>query len=135
MDIYLELSLRLLLAQYGKRRLLITLAKLGDQSIEELDKQLEALQSKRAERKKRRPLHEVIASSEVESRDPETKDLLSALANAYENRQLMPNLRDVRKFLEKHGAEPRKLRSREDAGPLLFRVFATALSKDELKRL
>lgn len=51
--------------------------------------------------------------------------MLERIAVAYENRQILPELFGVRKFLAEEGLDPDRVRSRVDALRKLIRVLST----------
>lgn len=56
---------------------------------------------------------------------PEVRPVLERIAVAYEDRQILPELCGVRKFLASEGVDPDRVRSRDDALRKLIRVLAT----------
>lgn len=134
-DRLLDLDVRLLLLRYGRRRLLSALAKIIEQSPEQLELQLQALLETPTMKPTKAPSPSAIevATSEFCDR-AEIRELLRHLAISFENRTFLPNLRDVRQFLERHGGSSQKFRSRAAAGPVLVRVLSK-LPPDELARL
>lgn len=126
---YLELELRFLLLRYGKRKVLATLAKLGDQTTEELQVILGELAKKPKTKRKQKSLSELV---EKECKDkPEILGVVKALATRFENKQFLPQLKDVQRFLEQVGNFRGKARARTTAAPKVIKVLA-GLSKDEL---
>ena len=65
---------------------------------------------------------------------PAARGLVEKLAHAYEKRDFLPELRDVRRFLESRGVSVSTLRSRSDALLTVLRVLAQQ-ELDELTAL
>jgi hypothetical protein len=130
-DQLLQLEVRILLLKYGRQKVLCTLAQLGDQSLEELEQHLLAIEQKRPIG---RPKPTAVEIAAVESRGrEEIAEPLRALAVAFQNKAFLPQLRDVQRFLDRI-APPGKLKSRDSAAPSLFRALAK-LPEGELVRL
>jgi hypothetical protein len=133
-DQLLEIDVRLLILRHGRQRLLEAIARLGEQTVEEIEHQLQILESKpkpiRAEKLR---LIDMVAS-ECRKR-PGIEEPLRALVLKFENHTFLPHLRDVRRFLERLGVSTATLiSSREAAGPTLVRVLSK-LSGEELSTL
>ena len=128
----LQIELRLLFLRYGKRGVLDALATLSEQTLPEIEADLRAAE----ERKRKRNRKSASATDlvgELSSRRPEVSEALRVLANRYENRTFLPQVRDVHRFLDRTGS-PYKPRSRRDAAKRVM----TALSRldvEELNRL
>jgi hypothetical protein len=134
-DQLLQIDVRLLVLRYGRQRILKVLAGLGEQTPEELERELRALEQRsnvHRATKQRLSLSEVVA---FESRErPEIAEPLRTLAVKFENRTFLPNLRDVQRFLDRMGASQGTAKSRAAAGPALIRALSK-LKPEELGRL
>jgi len=133
-DQVLNLELRVLLYRYGRRRVLESLAALGEQSLPDLEAQMSALE-KRSKEKGRRPpktAQELVAAACKDR--PESEGVVLDLINRYENRLFLPQLRDVERFLNHRGIRHTRLKSRTDALPRVVQGLSQ-LSPAELKRL
>jgi hypothetical protein len=129
---FLELELRLLIVRYGRQRVLRTLARLGEQTAEELEKQLQAAEHKRKPKRSKPSVMDILASECREH--PEIAEPLRKLGVAFQNRTFLPQLRDVQRFLDRTSSTHGKLRSRESAAPIVFRALSK-LTRDELLHL
>lgn len=118
--------------RYGRRAVLDILARLGEQTPEQLEQHLRALeqQPKLNRSKKSKPPLVEIAASECRDR-ADIADALRTLAVSFENRTFLPNLRDVRRFFERIGAPHGAFKSRTLAGPVLIRTLSK-LPREEL---
>lgn len=127
-----ELEVRLLLLRYGRRKVLETLALLGDQSVEELEREL-LTAAQKTKPKRTQPATLDIAAAEGQKR-PEVAEQLQKLAALFEARTFLPQLRDVQRFLDRIGTPIRKPKSRAAVMPALFRALAK-MKPDDLKQL
>jgi hypothetical protein len=132
-DQFLDFDIRLLVLRHGRQRVLEALAKLGEQNINELEKELELL--KRVPRTSQvNSSKELIDLVTLECRNrPDVEEPLRAIILRFENRTFLPTLRDVRNFLERLGVSTADLKSREAAGPILVRTLAKRTREDLLR--
>jgi hypothetical protein len=133
-DQLLSLELRFLILRYSRRRLIEALAKLGDQTFEDVERELSlALEHKaRRSKPKDRPTSELIAEA---CRDrPDTRELVTTIVNRFENHSFLPQLRDVTRFLDRAGTSHGKLKSRRASTPKVVEALA-ARTVDELRQL
>jgi hypothetical protein len=131
----LALELRLLILRYSRRRIIDALAKLGDRTPEEIERELNAAlenKTRRNAKPKERPTSELIAG--VCQDRPELMELVTTLVNRFENRTFLPQLRDVVRFLDRAGVSHGKLKSRRVSTPKIIGALAK-LSADELRQL
>ncbi|MHB1217448.1 MAG: hypothetical protein ACYC1L_04515 [Alphaproteobacteria bacterium] len=134
-DQLLDIDVRLLVLRHGRQKVLSTLARLIEQTPEQLEQQLQALSQKPAASPKKGPKPSLVEVAASECRDrAEIMEPLRALAVAFENRSFLPNLRDVQRFLDRAGASSRRLKSRAIAGPIVIRALSK-LPRDELTNL
>ena len=128
----LEIDVRLLILRYGRLRVLDVLARLGEQTLEEIEHELRATEQKpKRGRSKKQSLTEIV-TSECLGR-PEIADPLRTIALNYENRMFLPHLRDVQHFLARIGTLRGKLKSRTAAGSILIRALAKLPNSELLK--
>jgi hypothetical protein len=134
-DQLLDIDVQLLVLRHGRQQVLAALARLVEQTPDQLEQQLQAMGQKPAASRRKAPKPSLVevATSECINR-AEIVEPLRALAVAFENRSFLPNLRDVQRFLDRTGASPRKLKSRAVAGPVVIRALSK-LPKDELTNL
>lgn len=130
----LDIDVRLLVLRYGRTNVLQALARTGDQTLDELERQLQALAERKATKAKRaKPsILELVAAQAQERHD--YAEPLRTLALGFENRTFLPQLRDVQRFLDRSDTKHGKLKSRAAAAPLVIRALAK-LPLDELNRL
>jgi hypothetical protein len=132
----LALELRFLILRYSRRRIIDALAKLGDQTAEEVERELGAALDRKSrsntKKRERRPTSDLIGDA---CRDrPEIAEIVTILVSRFENRSFLPQLRDVVRFLDRAGVPHPKLTSRQLALPRVVRALA-GLDAEELQRL
>jgi hypothetical protein len=131
----IDIDMRLLVLRHGRQQVLAALARLVEQTPEELERHLQELSRKPAASRKKAPTPPLVEVAALESRDrSEIAEPLRTLAVAFENRSFLLNLRDVQRFLDRTGASSQKLKSRLTAGPAVIRVLSK-LPKEELASL
>jgi hypothetical protein len=134
-DQVLNLELRLLILRYSRRRIIDSLAKLGDQTPEEIERELTAVSTRKAQRvtkPKVRPSSDLIADA---CRDrPEVMELVTTLVNRFENLTFLPQRRDVVRFFDRLGISHGTLKSRRISAAAVISALA-GLELEELKRL
>ena len=128
----LDIDVQLLILRYGRPKVLQALARLGKQTVEDLEHQLRAAAQKPKAKRPNPPATDLLAS--VCQERPEITEFLRELAVRFDNRTVLPHLRDVQRFLDRIDPPPRKLKSRAAAAPLLMRALAK-LTPEELSRL
>ena len=122
----LDLELRLLIARHGKRRVSEVLSAIGEVDLTAIDSGIKAYEEKskrdKTQRRRRRSIEEMVRNANPDSVDAER--LIEKLARAYENKEFLPELREVKHFLEARRVPVVKFRSRADALPTVLRVLA-----------
>jgi len=131
-DKLLEIEVRLLVLRHGRPKVLQALARLSEQTIEDLENQLRAAEQKSKAKRSKPSITDFLASECQEH--PEIAESLRALAVGFENRTFLPQLRDVQRFLDRIGVSSGKLKSRASAAPLLIRLLAK-LPPEDLARM
>lgn len=121
----LNLELRLLVARHGKVEIAKALSTIGDVDLAVVDDSLKDYERKRgkkgARRTRRKSIEEMVRDANPR---PTARGLVEKLARAYDERDFLPELRDVRRFLESRRVSVEPLRSRSDALPKVLRVLA-----------
>ena len=132
----LGLEIRLLIARHGKARINEVLSSMEDVDLATLDADVKAYEG-RARKSKARPrsrknIDEMIQETNLEN--PDAEHLIRKLVLAYEDRQFLPEFRDVKRFLDSRRTLDVKFRSRADALPAVIQVLAQT-ELDELAML
>ena len=132
----LDLELRLLIAQHGKTRVRKALSAIGDVDLTEIDIGIKAYEDKakkkNTQRRSRKSIEELIQDANPDN--PEAKRLIEKLAHAYEYKAFLPELRDVKRFLESRDFPVAQFRSRADALPIILHLLAQS-TLDDLQTL
>jgi len=121
----LDLELRLLVARHGKTEIVEALSTIGDVDLAVVDDDLKGYERRRAKKEargaRRKSIEEMVQDANPR---PAARRLIGKLARAYDERDFLPELRDVRRFLESRRVSVSTLRSRSDALPTVLRVLA-----------
>lgn len=130
----LDLEVCLLLLKHGKHSLLRVIARRLNLSEQELSLELERL--RRADlslARKKSSGGPFMLDSLLTGRE-EKADALRQLNSRFENRTFLPELKDVKRFFDRHGKQPISWKSRTMAQRALFRFLAD-LPESDLRRL
>lgn len=128
----LDIDARLLILRYGRTKVLQALARIGDQTIDELEQQMQVIARKPRPPRAKPSVVDLFAAHAKEH--PAIADPLRTLAVGFENRTFLPHLRDVQRFLDRTGVAHGKLKSRAAAAPAVVRALAK-LAPDNIARL
>jgi len=121
---FLDYELALLLAKYGRNALLGALAKKLELTPEQLEAILQTpLNEKSVSRSRKKP-SPVDLVTQVAQEDPTKAHLLRTLYGRFENRTFLPELRDVRRFFDRHGRPLGASKSRAQSLPKVLRLLA-----------
>ncbi|MCZ0945690.1 MAG: hypothetical protein OXJ53_21760 [Gammaproteobacteria bacterium] len=133
MNRYLDLRTRMLVTEFGKKRVLEALATIEGVDLHTVERELAACQERKRTSKvrRRKSVPELLDQARVRA---DIRPALERVALAYESRQFLPDLSKVRNFLGERGVDPSKLRSRADALPKVIGVLARE-SADSLECL
>ena len=128
----LALRTKLLVAEYGRKQVMAALAQVENVKFADIEREVDAVREKKSGRRRRsKTLDDLLEEAEL---DPQTLLLVKRIARAYENKRYLPELWRVRRFLESHGVDASKLRSRAAAFPLVVDVLG-GLSVSELTEM
>lgn len=120
----LGLELRLLVARHGKAEIAKVLSTIGDVDLAVVDDSLKDYERRRVKKEVRRTRRKSIEEMVRDANPPpKAKGLVEKLARAYDERDFLPELRDVRRFLESRRVSVSTLRSRSGALPTVLRVL------------
>lgn len=115
------LWIKLLLAQHGRRSVIAALAEAEDSDFDTIEREVDSLRERRAaKRRPRRDLDELLEDLRL---DPECYALVKRIGCAYLSKRYLSELWRVRRFLETHGVDSAKIRSRTAALPLVLDVL------------
>ncbi|GEM_PF-2750341 len=120
----IELEVRLLLLKYGLKRVLQTLASIRNfepVNIEQLINEASYQKSQKS-RIKHTTIEEILKT--IDFPNSEVKPLVYKLGNKFENKIFLPQLKDVRMFLEKNSVAPKSIKSRISAAKKVFELLS-----------
>jgi len=129
----LNIEIRLLIIKYGYKNILEALSKAKGISIDEIESLIVSLEKKSAMRKPTRKKSVIEVAEDVIS-GAEHYASLHKLAIKYQSKEFLPELKDVRRFLERSGIKSNKLKSRINSTKKVFE-FLRGLPKYELESL
>lgn len=110
-----NLEVRFLLARYGERGVLQSIAEMRHESIEKLEAELVALETSKRKRAVRRARSgDEILTDLVPANDPR-KSVLTEAARLFEQKRLLPSLRDAQDFVMRNTGRECKSKSRREA--------------------
>jgi hypothetical protein len=121
----IDYEIVLLLAKYGEKEVLSAFARnlgLSSNEIESRMQGLKQLKRKTATRKRADPSR-IIESLVVQH--PEKADHLKTLFSRFQSKTFLPELKDVRRFFDRHSTDLAHPKSRVDAVPSLFKLLAS----------
>ncbi len=114
----LALHTKLLVAEYGRKRVIAALAETEGVEFEAIEREIDAVRERKPSRRRRpKALTERLKEARIDSR---TFSLVERIACAYQNKLYLPELWRVRRFLESHGVDASKVRTRTAALPLVI---------------
>ena len=128
------LEVRLLLARYGFRRVVEALAKVRDQSAEQIEAELKRLEAASAGHKgePKRSLGRLLAR--LSAKNPEQASSIRELVELYKQGRFLPSLRMAEDFVAGRTGHRPRFRSRRAALPSLVEVIA-AIPPEQLSGL
>jgi|SRR5687768_12596193 len=120
----LRWHLALLLLEHGESPVLGTLAELLHQTPDNLEHLLRDINKVGHARTKQAPTRKSSVSIDsLLTKYPDKAPFVRELKDRYDNHTLLPELKDVRQFLERHSQSAKTLRSRVNAAPKVIRVL------------
>jgi hypothetical protein len=131
---FVDYEVALMLAKYGKRTLLDALAQKIQMTPEQLEVVLRDPPKKRAVPHARKEFSSADLLNGLAHDDSDKRGVLRRLHERFLNRTFLPNLRDVKRFLERHGRPVGALKSRAESIGKVLRLLAE-LDLEELETL
>ena len=124
----LVLHTKLLVAEYGWKRVLAALAQAENVELETIEQEVGTIRERRSSSRRRlKKLPELLQKAEI---DLKIFPLVERIAYAYENKRYLSELWRVRRFLESNGIDGSKVRSRMAAIPLVIQVLGNLCEKE-----
>jgi len=133
---FLRLQLALLTRQHGEHAVLESLAGLRGLSVEDLQSLLldiEKIGYSKAKRISASPASGLKLESLL-AEHPEKADLIRSIKARYDNKTLLSELKEVRRFLDRHGQSTNALKARGEAFTKVARVLV-GLPTHELEQM
>ncbi len=124
----LALRTKLLVAEYGRKRVIAALAQAENVEFETIEREVDTVRKRMSNsRRGTRKLPELLQEAEIDAR---TFPLVERIARAYENKRYLPDLSRVRRFLKSHGVDASKVQTRATALPLIVKVLGGLCERD-----
>jgi len=109
----LALHTKLLVTEYGRKRVIEALAEAEDVGFETIERELDAVRQRKANARRRpKTLPELLKEAKI---DQTKLPLVERIARAYDHKRYLPDLWRVRRFLESCGVDASKVRTRRAA--------------------
>ena len=124
----LTLRTKLLVAEFGRKRVIAALAQAEDVEFEAIEREVQGISKRRSSRSRRvKTVPELLRDAKIDS---DKYSLVEKVAFAYENRRFLPELWRVRQFLESS-----RIGSRAAALPAVVRVLGELTEKELIEIL
>jgi hypothetical protein len=133
-DEIIELEICLLLIKYGERKVINSLAKVVDLDIKDIETKLQRIQRPIKKPVKKNAKLRLQFIDKIIDQYPERANLLKILYSRFQNKTFLPELRDIKRLLDRYSLESRGVKSRNAAAPKVFNLLAT-LDETELMEL
>lgn len=129
---FLQLQLAVLIHQYGQHALLKSLASLRGLTTNDLQNLLIDIEKvNQPQTKKPQQTQNPIFKIDVFlKKHPEKSELIHSIKLLYDNKTFLPELKDVRRFLDRHGQPTKALKTRSDAFSKVIRVLVDLPTQD-----
>ncbi len=131
---FLNYEITLLLAKYGKNAVLGTLAKKLELTPEELEIILRTPLAEKSSSRSRKKPSPIDLVTQLADEYPTKAQLLRTLHARFENRSFLPELRDVKRFFDRHARSLGVPKSRRESLPKVLKLLAE-LDAAELETL
>lgn len=131
MNQFLDYEIILLLAKHGERPVLNALAKrlgISPQRLYDQLNEITKLQINKAKPRKQPNISRVV--DYIAEKHPDKASNLRLLLEQFQDKTFLPELRDIKRFFERHGRPLDGIKSRAEAGPRLFELLATLETRD-----
>ncbi len=130
----LNIEIRLLIQKYGYKAIMQSLADVKGTSIEEITTLVVALENKNRQVKKSEKTKSDIDLIIEQVSCHDNSELLTDLANRFQNKTFLPQLKDVKRFFERLGVNAGNIKSHSRSTKKLFEQLRS-LPKEELESI
>ena len=129
----LGLWTKLLIAEYGRDKVIAALAEIENVEFDAIERELQTYKARKVTRRRQSPvtLSKLLKESNL---DPKKLALVRQVGCAYEKKSYLPELWQVKRFLESHGIKANNIRSRAEGLPPVVKTISR-FSVDELGEL
>ena len=125
----LTLRAKLLVAEYGLKRVIEALAETEDVGYDAIYQEIEDVKIKKSNpRRRKRTIPMILREANINA---DRYNRIEEIACDFENRRYLPDLMSVRSFLESHDMSTSTIRSRSAALPTIVRILGE-LPENEL---
>lgn len=114
----LQLEVRFLVARHGYRAVLEALGQLRCATVDELETEIGKLEEKKRRKRKSKTVDELVA--DAEGKRPDAAPAIRSLVARYEGKTFLPELKDAKRFLARHGHAGAFPKSRKAALPKII---------------
>jgi len=130
----IDIEVGVLILKYGYEKVIKAISRVQNVTPEEIEKLLaEAQQKKGSKSKARKPSAHDLASRIAQDR-PEIASVIQQLAAKFESKVFLPQMMEIRRFLEKNGVNTKSVKSRMEATKKVFEILS-CMSAEELREL
>ena len=129
-DEILSIELSLLLIKYGERKVLKSLSKVIGLDIKDLQNKIYSI----SQIEKKYPVVKSKQTSQLVDKiidqHPQKAGFLKILYARYQNRTFLPELRNIKRLLNRHSIESDRIKSRNSAAAKVFKLLASLEGKE-----
>jgi len=133
-DEILSIEISLLLIKYGEKRVLKSLSKVLGIDIKDLNSKLQCITEIKKKDKVVNSQKTSRGVNDIIKQNPQKADLLNILYDRYLNKTFLPELRDIKRLLNRHSIDTKAVKQRNSAASKVFKLLAS-LEEKELQDL
>ena len=126
---YLQYEIILLLAKYGERQVLNVLASHLQISTDVLEERLKKIIQLKPRIKIKKKTDPAAIIETLVAQHADKAEGLKILFSRFQNKTFLPELKDVKRFCNRHGIDIGKVKSRTASVPKLFKLIASLETK------
>lgn len=130
----IDIEVRLLILKYGLNRIIQALAHVKNLEPEKIEQLIQELEQRKAQKARLKKITFEEIALRIATTNPEIGPQIIQLSKKYENKVFLPQMNDVRSFLNKNGIEPKSMKSRPEAAKIVFNALSR-MPVEELNKL
>lgn len=134
MNDYLEIEVELLILKYGYAKVLSAIASRDNITLEVLEKKISDLKNKKSQKPRRKEVSVEEIVAKIISENPHIKDEIQLLLARFVNKTFLPELKDVRRFIEKQSNRKVNIKSRDSGAKHVFDIIKS-MPKNEIMQV